>query len=458
VKLPILLTAAILWVGSAAQAASVYRIASTDAESVMQKWLAAQNTGNFKAYEQLYADRFTGIRRSGTRVVPMNRAKWLADREKMFRRPMKVTASGLAIVPGNENAVITFTQTWESNTYKDKGPKQIIVIRDPSGQLRISQEAMLESLISFHDPEMKTDSIPFTHLLSGFVLLPEEPQKEWTNAAPTLIPRDGLVASAVADVKPSGLPEHAKHWKGHTVRLYAGNGPVCTGTVTNLKILSAMVPHFGQSQRWIGSDGVEIDSAKKMPDEAIAKEIFEGGGRYLVGEVKATEGDCSKAEWARSASLSSANGLSEVSNGKIKEFLLSQFRLMPQYRASAKAGGFTGDTPWDDPERTEIHVFKSANGTYFSVGSEAGNFCSSDAAAAFTAIGKLEGTEAKPTIKWLGTFDALYSIKGAIDIAEDKSPWLLYGTFPSTQGILRVQNGTYKPLYDVAVPYHDCPC
>ena len=43
--------------------------AGADARAVVQRWLEAQNQGDFAAYEKLYAPRFTGVRRSGPRVV-----------------------------------------------------------------------------------------------------------------------------------------------------------------------------------------------------------------------------------------------------------------------------------------------------------------------------------------------------------------------------------------------------
>ena len=131
---------------------SVYQIGTTEVDNFLQGWLTVQNAGDFVAYENLYAEHFTGIRRSGTRVVPMNRQRWMSDREKMFQKRFKVVAEETSISPGNDNAVVSFVQRWESASYKDKGPKQLILIRDANHQLKIAQEVMLESLVLFHAP------------------------------------------------------------------------------------------------------------------------------------------------------------------------------------------------------------------------------------------------------------------------------------------------------------------
>jgi hypothetical protein len=49
---------------------------SPDVKTLLDAWLKAQNDGDFNAYEKLYAQRFTGIRRSGPRTVKMDRAGW----------------------------------------------------------------------------------------------------------------------------------------------------------------------------------------------------------------------------------------------------------------------------------------------------------------------------------------------------------------------------------------------
>src|SRR6476646_8105289 len=68
-----------------------------EARTLVDAWLAAQNKGDFAAYEKLYAKKLTGVRRSGSRTVQLDRAGWMRDRQRMFQKPMKVSASELKV-------------------------------------------------------------------------------------------------------------------------------------------------------------------------------------------------------------------------------------------------------------------------------------------------------------------------------------------------------------------------
>lgn len=55
-------------------------------ERLLHHWLAAQNNGSFDDYTKLYGERFTGLKRMGSRISRMNRQSWLHDRKQMFPR------------------------------------------------------------------------------------------------------------------------------------------------------------------------------------------------------------------------------------------------------------------------------------------------------------------------------------------------------------------------------------
>lgn len=122
-------------------------VAYTQVEALVASWVAAQNTGAFDAYAAFYADPFAGVRRTGKKTVRLDRAGWLADRKKMFARPMVVEADDVVIVPMVGRATVTFEQTWSSGKFRDVGPKVITVVETPGG-LRIASEEMLASRIT----------------------------------------------------------------------------------------------------------------------------------------------------------------------------------------------------------------------------------------------------------------------------------------------------------------------
>lgn len=119
-------------------------ISEADARALVEAWLAAQNQGNFGAYEALYARKFSGVKRSGDRIVRMNRAEWLADRKRMFARPMLVEAAELRVVASRSGVTVGFEQTWSSGAYKDTGPKVMVLSRE-GGAPRVEREELLAS-------------------------------------------------------------------------------------------------------------------------------------------------------------------------------------------------------------------------------------------------------------------------------------------------------------------------
>src|SRR5690349_10149110 len=91
------LVAALALAAGSARADTIATDLSGEARSLLDVWLKAQNEGDFDTYQIVYAQRFTGVRRSGPRTVRLDRAGWLKDRKRMFGKPMAVSISGLTI-------------------------------------------------------------------------------------------------------------------------------------------------------------------------------------------------------------------------------------------------------------------------------------------------------------------------------------------------------------------------
>jgi hypothetical protein len=145
-----LLVARPLWGDISSPAASA--AAGEDGRKLLAEWLRAQNAGDFDAYSKLYAKKFAGVRRSGGRVVKLDHAGWLADRGRMFKKPMVVAMDGLAIKAVGQALVADFRQTFSQGKYKDEGPKRMRLVRE-LGELRISSEELLQSNVTAPAPE-----------------------------------------------------------------------------------------------------------------------------------------------------------------------------------------------------------------------------------------------------------------------------------------------------------------
>ena len=116
----------------------------SDAHVLLLRWLDAQNTGNFADYQSPYAPSFTGVRRSGPRSASFDRAGWMADRERMFRKPMTVSAEKVRVIADAASARVFFVQRWASGGYSDVGAKKLVLRRGPNG-FGIAREEMLGS-------------------------------------------------------------------------------------------------------------------------------------------------------------------------------------------------------------------------------------------------------------------------------------------------------------------------
>ena len=68
-----------------------------EVRAFVASWVQAQNEGDFEAYARLYATRFMGVKRAAGRTFHFDRAGWMQDRRKMFRKPMVVLASDVQV-------------------------------------------------------------------------------------------------------------------------------------------------------------------------------------------------------------------------------------------------------------------------------------------------------------------------------------------------------------------------
>jgi hypothetical protein len=115
-------------------------VAAPAARALLDRWLAAQNKGDFATYAKLYAPQFHGVRRSGKRTVMLDRKGWLVDRGRMFQKPMQVSIADVKM----DGSTIRLTQSFTQGTYKDVGQKEL-VLQSLGSELVIAREEMLSS-------------------------------------------------------------------------------------------------------------------------------------------------------------------------------------------------------------------------------------------------------------------------------------------------------------------------
>jgi len=222
-------------------------LAEAQVKALLDEWQAAQNAGSFERYQKLYAARFQGVRRSGPRTVRLDRAGWVADRKRMFAKPMSVELADLELVRSATMARAQFQQTWASGTYKDVGRKQMVIVRE-CDQLRIAREELLESHIVGADHRDLSDALLLADETG--VILSARPEDGWGRGE---IRSGSGEFTSVRAVDVAALPADLAGWRTRKLKVMGAGGPLCDGSVAGFSLVGRVTPHFGTVQQWQGT-------------------------------------------------------------------------------------------------------------------------------------------------------------------------------------------------------------
>lgn len=269
-----------------------------DGRALLQRWLRAQNEGDFETYRTLYAERFTGTKRSEDRGRSYDHDGWLENRERMFRRPMTVTADEIVVEASARMVVMTFVQGWRSATYEDRGPKRIVAVRE--GVLRIVSEEMLRSDTRTPQALDLSRLMPVVPLGRPHVLLSANAHPSWERGSPRLEPKvDGVWS---VSFETDGLPPELAARDGEEVDLVGAEGDVCQGTLGTPRVLLRTTPHWSIDGFWGGSidrEGEYHEAGVTPPSDAvIAAQIPEHARRSRDGILVAPVEGCDEGLFA----------------------------------------------------------------------------------------------------------------------------------------------------------------
>ncbi|MDB4967616.1 MAG: hypothetical protein JWN44_3305 [Myxococcales bacterium] len=303
-----------------------------EVKKLVDAWLLAQNGGDFAAYEKLYAAKLTGVRRSGARTVQLDRAGWMADRRRMFAKPMKVSASELRIAATPTTARVTFLQEWESGSYHDRGQKQLVVARQ-EGAWKIAREEMLESERAPAEGALGAGE-KLSLLMGRYAIVADEAEDGWSAGAARLDDEDDPVTTSKRAV---ALPPELAKWLGRKMIVYAPGAAACTATVKEVRVVGFVVPHFGLREDWKQSN----KSAR-----ARAAEAWEMSA-HLVGAL--LDGcDTTNAAFARAAELPPVQLVTPVRDKTLRAAGIAAMRALPSWKALQKSYlAEHGKGPWD---------------------------------------------------------------------------------------------------------------
>ena len=422
------------------------------AKRLVDTWLAAQNQGDFSAYQGLYAPRFTGVKRAGKRETTFDREGWLADRKAMFEKPMRVEAAKLelSVTPGGANAELE--QTWSSATYRDVGVKRLVIVPTPAGP-RIAREEMLSSLVAGAEARPTATDVLAVH--RDGVILSNDAEDSWASGPHRVDIPNHVVAR---DVDESKLPSRMRGWKGRAVRAFSADGSACDAKLVGFAVRAEVVPHFGMVNHWQGREGTAPASANEIAEQLW--ELTEHGGRVLVGKL---EPACSGALWALPAEKTLPLVAKRVdARPALREAAVKAFRALPSYEQIQKEfAGYGKSAPWEtsEPDALRVAVFQASDKpALVSVAAKAGNGCGDfygELSALFAprpgAPHELELVDepnaleplAAFTLAGSGSYELLFAPEPASD---ERSLWR------------RDERGRATLTELFTIPFLDCPC
>lgn len=327
-------------------------------KAVVDTWLAAQNSGNFDQYSGTYATRMTGIKRIGPRTYKYNRAGWVKDRKRMFKKKMKVAINDLKIHATPQSAVVSFTQTWESGSYKDVGPKQLLVVKDGK-TLRIAREEMITSKIKNASKAKALPHKQFAFAQSykkggvGIVLEHKSKLK-----AKGKVQGDSPHSIVYRDV--ASIPAETKKLMGKSYAFYGRKGQLCTGTIDGFKLTKDVTLHFSMGQTWED----EKTPMQERLDTTWSYGGAEGTRPSLIATLK-TKGDCTGALFARPEGQPKPTYFPQnakaLGTGLAKS-VTKALTQSPQFKAVTKEFKDAGmSAQWWDKDLKEMMVFSNPN-------------------------------------------------------------------------------------------------
>ena len=424
---------------------------------LVDTWLEAQNSGSFATYEALYATRFEGIRRSGAQTAQLDRTRWMKERAAMFKQPTTVSAKDVVVRTTHGGATVSFIQTWASGSYRDEGPK-LLVLTMEDGKLRIAREEMLSSTV-LTSASLDAEKFAFAlHLPEAHLVLEASPKNEWSQDAPAVVSMDDPVTTR----KEIGtLPAEVAAWSGKRVELFGSSGVVCTGKIGTLSVIGRVVPHFGTKAHWTSTGDFEGHS--KPPARVIAEEAWDlssghgESGRALVGVVRPETGDCKGALWGRVVQAEKPVMVAaRPADAATKERALAELRktkayadLQRTYQAEKEPDG---PPRWEDfDSKTTALVFDHPKGgTIVTLSIRAGAGCGTFGGT-LSAAWQQKGERLVPVKDPSGEELAPVS---AGDVDGDGNVDLLL----DGQGLLRSKGGKLGAPRKLHVPMLDCGC
>lgn len=458
----------------------VQRVPRAQVQALVDRWLEAQNKGDFAAYAALYSEDFRGVRRSGKKTVRLDHAGWLADRKKMFKRAMRVELSALEIEVGRKSAEVRFVQEWASGSYRDVGPKVIRVVETADG-LRITGEEMLASMLLAASDELPLLSEQLGLVYEGQLVLADEVEVAWASGPAELLA--GRIVPPVDEVEPDCVddppdyetdnsryfeclalepistfdryiatrpvpaaraPKKLAAWHGREVTLFDAAGASCPAKVGDLELRA----------EWQTTGDQVIKSGRR--ERAVAEAVLERGNPVLVAELA---GGCKDPVFARAAGLPPPPRWTIQEPGPaLRAAALKELSSDPDeyYGFAMLAEGHAGVHGGDPDPPTLLELAPPGQGRRFVAALADGPLDCHEAGFA-AALWEVTGTPQKPRLERVFDENAQpFRVRAAADVTGDGVPEIVLD-----DGVLLWQDGEFAHFRPLAFPkevHDECYC
>ena len=439
-----------------------------DAKALLDSWIAAQNAGNFDAYRSLYAPSFTGVRRSGSRTASFDRAGWMQDRQRMFRKKMTVSAENVRVIADPASARVIFVQRWASGGYSDVGAKELVLRRGTAG-FRIAREELLASAVGKSEDVDIEAFRRFAFVIDGEVVVSLTPDDRWASGPP-VFEKQGANRFLVQTRRPvdvAKLPRIVARLVGMPIRLLNAAGERCEAKLGAFLLRGRVISDIAD-------------------DEADAWGM---SAHLLVAKVEGDSPACAGATWARAAELAvPVVTPAEAASKEIRKVALAAFGALPPsaniqkhfddwYRSEHAS---TGKPPrWFAREGSgaQVRVLRSGPKgpklVSVSASIEEGGCGEGGVSGAVWALWELKGDAANPRLVLRNAPDEQMTLEptATVDVDGDGRVELLFddsSDFNATnatgqpdfveRGIVRALNGLYLDVVGPTTPILACPC
>jgi hypothetical protein len=411
-------------------------------DAFFQAWLTAQNQGQFDKYQALYAEKFMGVRRSGPRVRHFDRTGWLKDRERMFSKPMTVSLADRKVTHAGAAFNVLCTQTWASGSYKDKGPKRFLLVRQ-AGRLVIAQEEMLASTVD-RPPRARSGEYLLVH--DGEPVVTDKADDTWADSGPLRL--KGYTARSGVDIK--ALPDEIRRWRGKDLVLFDAKGTRCSAKVKGFAIVSGADWHFGTIQAW------QEGNIKK---QEMADQIWNEGAHRLVLTLDDVGKGCERTVLAVLASKAPAKAYPFVKlQGTPPEGPVLQATRKHLLKS---VGGKTAELDGEEFQYVAFEDDAKTRGIAYS--HHYPRECGEESGSANGSFLWRYDEKAKQRVSLLSSFESVEDVPStpflALDLDQDGVFEIVYeGAYGNVAGLLKKSGDDYEAILTVEVPFLDCGC